>query len=289
MRKEPNAKLRPRAAVIRGAVLGVACMLVAVGWAATRTTQQNTLKSKATRANHAAADARTGVTAQVVPVQAPDAPAWRYDAVVKRNLFRPPVAPAPQNLRAPHNAPALPPLAPMPIDAFTQVGLGDDGTGTASGEAQAPQWTYAGYATADGNPVAIVENSSTKTAEFLRVGQTLDGFAVTEIKPESVQLTRDGETKTLRISDAFTATPLNEPPRPQRESARDRGGRWRGGFPGGGPGGDFFRRMVPALRDNPEFADQARRFLDNLAGPDQPSTPGPPAPGGGLQPQGGTP
>jgi len=288
MRKQENAKMRPRAAVIRSAALALACMLVAAGWAASRSAQQGAPQPNAKRAGHAAIGARTAATAQVVPAQAPAASAWRYDAVVRRNLFKPPVA------RVSQNAPALPPLAPMPIDAFTQIDLGDAGAGAASAEPQPPQWVYAGYVTVDGNPVAIVENSGTKTAEFLRVGQTLDGFTVTEIKPESVQLTREGETKTLRISDAFTATPLNEPPKPQRESTRDRGGRWRGafpggGFPGGGPGGDFFRRVVPALRDNPEFADQARRFLENLSAPNQPSAPGPPMPGGGAPPQGETP
>jgi hypothetical protein len=291
MSTEHGTKLQSRAALMRGAAVALACMLVAVGWAANRSAKQGPGQQGPDSARAADASARQVARASATVTPAPAATEWRYDTVVKRNLFMPPAGHAPQQ------PPALPPLAPMPIDAFTQVGM--DGAGSEAALESQPQWIYAGYATIGGKPMAIVENSGTKVAEFLQVGQTLDDFVVTEVKPEALQLTRDGETKTLPISDAFTATPLNEPPQPARDSTRDRGGRWRGGFPGGGfPGGgfpgsgdrgDFFRRVLPALRDNPEFADQARRFLDNLAGPGQAGGPSSAAPASGGRAEGGTP
>jgi len=279
MRKEQSPKVRPRAALIRSAVLALACMLVAAGWAANRSAQQGSPQQSAKRARRGAASARIRPTAGPLPAQAPAPSAWRYDVVVKRNLFMPPVGSGSQKPSA------LAPLAPMPVGAFTQVALDGAGAESASPGSQPPQWVYAGYVTVDGNPMAIVENSGTKIAEFLRVGQTLDGFAVAEVKPEAVQLTRGGETKVLPISDAFTATPLNEPPKPQAAASQGRGN--RGGFPGGG--GGFFRQIMPVLRDNPELADQARSFLDSLAPPGGPAGPNSPPPGGAPQPGGGTP
>jgi len=149
-----------------------------------------------------------------------------------------------------------------------------------------PTWIYAGYATVNGNPMAIVEKSDTKQGQFLTVGQTLDGATVSGISPQAIKLTRGAETTELKISDAFTATPLNEPPKPQAAPGQDRRG--RGGFPGGG-GGSFLRRMMPALRDNPELADQARRLMDDIGRAQQAGGGNGPAPPNVGPPQGGQP
>ena len=263
MKNRQDPKPRRRAALVRGVAVALACMLVAAAWAANRSASQSPeQQGAAARSRPAAASARTAAIASAV-TQAPAAKEWRYDAVVERNLFMPPPA------RRQEMPPALPPLAPMPIEAFTARPLGE-------AQAQPPEWTYAGYATADGSPVAIIENAGTKQAEFVRLGETFDGFVVSEVTPEAVQLTRSGETKVLRISEAFTATPLNEPPKPAAPPTPGQGRRGRGGFPGGGGPGAIFQ----AMRDNPEFADQARRFMENFMRPDQPVGPEPQAEGG---------
>jgi uncharacterized membrane protein YgcG len=277
MKKTRDPKSRPRIAPIRGALLAVAFLLVAAAWGANRSAKQGpghgVVRTRAA-AGTATASSRPRVA------QAPSASAWRYDAVVQRNLFKP------LGSATPGKPGALPPVPPMPVDAFqlSDVGKADAGAATAP---QPPQWIYAGYATVNGNPQAIVENSGTKQGQFLTVGQTLDGSVVKSISPQAIQLTRGGDTTEMKLSEAFTATPLNEPPKPAAQP--NQGGRGRrggqgggqgggggGGFGGGGGGGgQFIQRM---LRDNPNLMS----VIFNQAG-------GPPgqAPGGGPQPQGG--
>jgi hypothetical protein len=183
-------------------------VIVAVAWGASRS------------AAPAPAPARPAAHAVVRPVPpAPKADEWRFDAVVKRNLFLPPAQQRPPVPPALPALPALPPVQPMPVEAFTARAV------------EQPQWAYAGYATADGDPIAIVVNSATGRAEFVRVGQTLDGARVSDISADQVQLTRDGVTTALGLSEAFTATPLDAPPQQSRPAAggqsADRRAAWR--------------------------------------------------------------
>ncbi|HUT73246.1 MAG TPA: hypothetical protein VM221_00225 [Armatimonadota bacterium] len=206
MKKASDSRRGPRAVALKSAAAGFALVIVAVAWGANRS------------AAPAPASARPAARATVRPVApAPKADEWRFDAVVERNLFLPPAQqrpPAPPAL-----LPALPPVQPMPVEAFTARAV------------EQPQWTYAGYATADGDPIAIVVNSATGRAEFVRVGQTLDGAHVSDISADQVQLTRDGVTTALRLSEAFTATPLDAPPQQSRPAAggqsADRRAAWR--------------------------------------------------------------
>jgi hypothetical protein len=277
MAKKPAPKSRPRAVAVIGALLGAACLVVASAAAL-----RNSGPSAADTGRPSRSDSRARVLVaskveNASPATATDSAGWHYDAVVQRNLFRPLVT----SQAAAAKSAALPPLTPMPVDAFQSREMGPAG-GSPAVAAPAPTWIYAGYATVDGSPMAIVEKSDTKQGQFLTVGQTLDGATVTDISPQAIKLTRGAESEELRISDAFTATPLNEPPKPQAAAGQDRGG--RGGFPGGG----FLRRMMPALRDNPELADQARRLMEGInqaqAAAGRNGTP--PAGGG---PQGGQP
>ena len=291
MAKKRAPKSRPRAAAVIGALLGVACLVVASaaalrspgpsGASTTRganrlsTSEPKVVRARASVAVASRVESGPGATA------AGDAAGWHYDAVVRRNLFMPLAT-----SEAAGKPGALPPLKPMPLDAFQLREIGPADGGSAAAAPSPPAWIYAGYATVNGSPMAIVEKSDTKQGEFLTVGQTLDGATVSGITPQAIKLTRGAETTELRISDAFTATPLNEPPKPQAAPGQDRRG--RGGFPGGG-GGSFFRQMMPALRDNPELADQARRFMETLARTNQAGSgdrPGPASEGG---PQGGQP
>jgi len=258
MKNGQGPKPRARAALIRSGAVALACMLVAAAWAANRSARQSSAQQASARSRPAAASARTAVS-ESTPTQAPAAAQWRYDVVVERNLFMPPPS------RRQEKSPALPPLEPMPIDALTQVDLDSAGAKPAS-----PEWIYAGYATVDGNPVAIVQNGLTGRAEFLRAGETLDGSVVSDITPQAVQLTREGKTTALRISDAFTATPLNEPPKPAVQPNTDQGRRGRGGFPGGG-GGQFLQRLMPALQNNPDLLNQINQLMPGSAGPGQPA------------------
>jgi hypothetical protein len=281
MEKERANKSRRGVTPITAALLALVCLVVAAAWGAKRSSRPRA-ESQVVRSHSRPANAST-TRGRAIATQPPSASAWSYDAVVRRNLFRPlgPRQPEPPN--------ALPPLKPMPIDAFQlrQIGHGDEEAGAAAPEQ--PTWIYAGYATVNGNAVAIVENSATKQAQFLTAGETFDGATVSGISAQAVKLTRGSETKEMPISEAFTATPLNEPPKPAAEPARGRGSSGRGGFANGPGGGGFLGRILPVLRDNPELADQARRFIENFAPPGSP-------PGGGWppltdvgQPEGGQP
>jgi len=286
MAKKRAPKSRPRAVAVIGALLGVACLVVASAAALRSSGPSGASTTRdANRRSTSELKARASVASRVESgrgaTAAGDAAGWHYDAVVRRNLFMPLAT-----SEAAGKPGALPPLSPMPVDAFQLREIAPaDGAATATAPPP-PAWIYAGYATVNGNPMAIVEKSDTKQGEFLTLGQTLDGATVSGISPQAIKLTRGAETTEMKISDAFTATPLNEPPKPQAAPGQDRRG--RGGFPGGG-GGSFLRRMMPALRDNPELADQARRFMETLAQTNQAGSgdrPGPASVGG---PQGGQP
>jgi hypothetical protein len=282
MAKKRAPKSRPRAGAVIGALLGVACLVVASA-AALRSSGPSGASAardanrRSTSEPKAAASVVSSVESGPAATATDSAAGWRYDAVVRRNLFMPLVT-----SQAAAKPGALPPLKPMPVDAFQLREMGPADGASAAAPAP-PTWIYAGYATVNGNPMAIVEKSDTKQGQFLTVGETLDGATVSDISPQAIKLTRGAETTELKISDAFTATPLNEPPKPQAAPSQGRGG--RGGFPGGG----FFRRMMPVLQNNPELADQARRLMEGINQAQQAGGgSGPPAVSGGG-PQGGRP
>jgi len=246
------SKAKQRSTVVAGVGLVLACLLLMYVWAATKPATSATLRERGHPLRARATGAHQ-VATKGDPAGAESATGRRYETIFSRNLFRP--AGAVQTTKQG----ALP---PMPLEAFELPGAGGQQ------EAQQPQWVYAGYATVDGRPVAIIENAQTKTAEFLGVGDKLEGFVLREISASAVQLARGGEAKSLRISEAFTATPLSEPPKPggTGSAAQGRGG--RGGRLGGGffQSGLFQRVILPALRDNPEYADEARQLMRNFGG-----------------------
>lgn len=246
MKKALKAKQRSTVAAGVGAVL--ACLLLMYVWAATKPATSATLRERGHPLPARVAGAHQ-VAMKGDPAGAESATGRRYETIFSRNLFRPAGAVQTRKQGA---------LPPMPLEAFELPGAGGQK------EAQQPQWVYAGYATVDGRPVAIIENAQTKAAEFLGVGDKLEGFALREISPSAVQLARAGETRSLRISDAFTATPLNEPPKPGRSTT---GGQGRQGFGGGFLNSGLFQNVImPALRDNPQYADEARQLMRNFGG-----------------------
>jgi len=268
--KARNRKLRTTHQALAAGALG--CFLLACAWAATRTgstaAQQKAVRTRPPRAAaHAASSRLTADTSRKT--------AGSYDVIFSRNLFRPPSSGQPAKQGA---------LPPMPIEAFESP--------NASGQQaaqQAPQWVYAGYATVDGAQVAIIENAQTKRAEFLRLGDRLEGYALREITAATVRLERGADTMSLAISQAFTATPLNEPPKPTRAGTQQQGGRGRGGGPMGGlMQTDLFRNVImPAIRDNPQYAEEARNLMRGFGGRGQMPFGGPgffgPQPGPGNQ------
>jgi len=243
MEKERSRKPQPRIAPVRGALLAAGCLLVAGAWGANRLATQPA-PPKAVRSGRSVANARDRA-ARMSPTAAVTAAVWRYDAVTRRNLFMPLAT------RQSRKPPALPPLKPMPIDPFQLREMDAPDATPAASAPQPPTWIYAAFATVNGQPAAIVENSATKEAQFLSVGQTFNGSVVSVISPQAIKLKRGRDVTEMKLSDAFTATPLNEPPKPAAQAGQ--GGRGQGGFPGGG-GGQFLRRLLPALRDNPELA-----------------------------------
>lgn len=239
---KPTPSLRPprRVALFRVTIVVLACTLVAVAWGASRSTQSTSAPNASVRQQASAASGGRA-SARIKPSAALKTTNWSYDVVLKRNLFRPPAS-----YRKPA-ALALPDLEPMPVALTTA-------NGAATG--QSGQWTYAGYATVDGDPQAIVENSGTKRAEFVRVGQKLDEYVVRDINARALQLTRAGETTELKISEAFTATPLNEPPKSQQTTV-GAGRRGRNNFFGANFGGGFFPGAQPPFQDNSSQAAPA--------------------------------
>lgn len=151
MKQKPNSKARSRIGPRRAIVLVLACTLVAAGWSTEWWAKQNSTQQASARSRAAASTPRS--RQRVEP--ASEASTWRYEAVTRRNLFMS-ASPAQQQ-----KAPGLPPVTPASLGKFEQ---------RQAGKAELPvpdatrsAWTYAGYVTVDGSPVAIVENTSTKS------------------------------------------------------------------------------------------------------------------------------
>jgi hypothetical protein len=263
MEKERGRKAQPRIAPLRIVMLALACLLVAAAWGANRLATQGQPVGGA-RSRPAATVRATA--SRAAPTTAISAAVWRYDAVTRRNLFMPLASRQSQKL------PVLPPVKPMPIDPFALREMDASEATTASSAPPPPRWIYAAFATVDGKPVAIVENSGTKEARFLGVGETLDGSVVSAVSPQTITLARGADVSEMKLSDAFTATPLNEPPKPTAQGGQ--GGRGQDGFAGGGRG-EFLRRIMPVLRDNPELAANLMQMFGGrgqAGGEDAPQT-----------------
>jgi hypothetical protein len=258
-------KAKPRTTAMAGAGVLLACLLFVYAWAATKSATSAAAPRRARTPGSGTTGSHT-VAAKPNRTESARAAAGQYDIILSRNLFRP-------SGTVPTKRQAVVP--PMPLEALRLPDAGREQEAQ-----QQPQWIYAGYATVDGRPVVIVENAQSKTAEFLRVGDRLEGFLVSDISPSAVQLARGDEKKSLRISEAFTATPLNEPPRPSRAAAGSQGRqRQAASSPGSFFQSDLFQRVIqPALRDNPEYAAQARQFMRNFMRSGQPAAPQPPPP-----------
>jgi hypothetical protein len=248
------------------------CLLLACAWAATRSANTSGARNQAPRGALPPSGAQGEPAARRPQPDGKVGNARQYDIIVARNLFKPPTAPQEATVY---------PLPPMPPEAL------DFGVATEAKQGPESPWTYAGYATVNGRAVAIMENASTKRAEFVGVGDRLDKLTVIEITPTTVRLADGEESVSLALSSAFTATPLNEPPKPARAQGRggaggQQGRQGRGG--GGGPGGLFssqlFQQVImPAIRDNPQYADEARQLMRGMRGGGEPPAPmTPPAP-----------
>ena len=271
-----NGQEPKRKRTVLAAAAAMLCLLLACAWAATRPANTSVARNQAPRGALPRSGAQGEPAARRPQPDGKAGKALQYDIIVARNLFKPPTAP--------QEAPVYP-LPPMPPEAL------DFGVATEAKQGPESPWTYAGYATVNGRAVAIMENASTKRAEFVGVGDRLDKLTVMEITPTTVRLADGEESASLALSSAFTATPLNEPPRPARAAGGDRQGRQgrggRGG--GGGPGGIFgtqlFQQVImPAIRDNPQYADEARQLMRGMRGGGEfPAPPGAPAPAGGAE------
>ena len=249
MTQKRDARRRPRAAWMRAAALGAACLLVAAAWAANKSSRRAADRTPASRAHAASAAPEARQKAGGPESSGAE---WPYEVVLARNLFKPPGASEPAQEEEP--------VPPMPVDPFelSDVSLPpSDET-----ETQLP-WVYAGYATADGAPVAIVQNTETKTANFLSAGDALQGYVVREITSTRLELDREGEPMSLTISDAFTATPLDEP---AASSSDERSGTQgaQGEGPGMGPGGAEGPRGAFSRQGdgNTDSAERDRRTRD---------------------------
>lgn len=213
-----------------GLAIALACTLVAVSFGAVRPhgwlNGEGGVSPKVTTATSSRANGAGRVGADSVRVTLGD-----YDVVTQRNLFMPAVLHDGPGASAVQQAALLATKLPASLKH-------DETEATAQAQA-ASSWIYAGYATVDGNPTAIIENRSTKRAVYLSAGQTLDGAAVISISPQVVRLASGGGVAELPISEVFNATPFDAPAGTTSQatggSAVQTGG-WAGG-PGGRTGG----------------------------------------------------
>jgi hypothetical protein len=150
----------------------------------------------------------------------------------------------------------------MPIVA----GLPGQDTGEKTDSAAGSGWFYAGQAMfgdASGaigasRVIAFVENSTSHEGLMLSVGDTFDGGVVKEIGPGSIMVARGSSVERISRTDAFNATPLNEPPRQQTTAqtrtrrggaafagpAQGQAGTQGGGPPAPGDVGGFLRNFM---------------------------------------------
>ncbi|NIM05494.1 MAG: hypothetical protein GTO55_05080 [Armatimonadetes bacterium] len=113
-----------------------------------------------------------------------------YEAIDERDLFRPAVLPhtPPPRTRRSADLPAFPkPAWRSPLQG----------------------WAYAGYAAIDGVAVAILQESSSAQAVFLREGENFRGGDVEEITPDRVQLAFEEGLEMIPKSDAYNTVPLD--------------------------------------------------------------------------------
>jgi len=165
-------------------------------------------------------------------------PLSHYRAIEERNLFQPAIRPSPPKPETRIVLPSFPREVVAPVWQSPTVG-----------------WTYAGYASLDGVMVAILQESSSGEAVFLRQGETFRGGEVEEITPSSVRVafpsatlgTSGEKVELLPRSDEYNTVPLNAP-------SEERGAvpvsRPAMVTPRGGPMFPFFRggegRPIPA-------------------------------------------
>lgn len=258
MNKKQTSKQRARAGLPRVAVFAAVTALVACAWAASRSVRSGAEQERVARAR---ASARPAARATAPANRAKQAAgsAWPYQMVVSRNLFKPLKPAAPVRARTKAVPPAVP-LEALDLPDF-------DATPSQPPKTEM-EWVYVGFATVDGRPLAIIENTSTKVAQFVAVGDKLDGFTVSDISAEAVRLTSGGESKQLKISDAFTATPLNAPPTPARSAQQGQSGRGPGRSAMGGLAdtGLFRDVILPAIRSNPQYAEEAQQLMGRFMG-----------------------
>jgi len=164
-----------------------------------------------------------------------------YTGSVRGDLFAQPAPPAPAPAAppaAPSAMPALPPAAPAELNPFSD-------------------FAYSGTVEANGELMALVENTKTREGQYLKVGDPFLGGSVTRISDRALVVSVAGVDRTLAKTDNYKLTPLEKSapyltaqPQPQPGQATPNpapGGPASGG-PLGAAMGNWMDRLPPEAR-----------------------------------------
>jgi hypothetical protein len=165
----------------------------------------------------------------------------RYRDLLKRNPFsprlpRPPAAaPAkPASTLLDDFFPVLPPVTPVEV----KQPVAPPPAPTPPPPDPMGDWTYTGTVAIGDQVYAVVESKSSKSGQYLKVGDNLQGGTIQHIAQDQITLTLNGQPRTLAKSSAFNITPLNAAAAPGAPAPGQPGapGQPPPGMPGGPPG-----------------------------------------------------
>ncbi|MBN1461855.1 MAG: hypothetical protein JXA57_20180 [Armatimonadetes bacterium] len=182
---------------------------------ALRRTQQPTRPAASSTGQDAAVEGQPqdrADTATELAFAAPaDADFDRYAALARTNVFSERrTQPAPPKQTTP-----VPPPPPLPN--------GGDEKPTPP-KIDVSEWNYVGYVTLDGKQLGIVQNETTRTCEYLAVGDEFMGAVVETVDRESMKLKAGSARTTMSRPRDFSMLPLEKSAvtQPQRPQPRPR-------------------------------------------------------------------
>ena len=172
-------------------------------------------RPSATNTRRTARRARTVATARAAKPLAPAAPSdaefGRYEMIIARDVFSPhPPPPPPKNS-------GLPPLvvAPPPNAGTGPVAPVEPPPPQAP---SFPDWTYVGYIGINGKTLGIIQNLTDRTVEYLAVGESFRGAAVTKVNSTDIEFTVPGAPPTLlHRPETWQLTPLDKAATPGQQ------------------------------------------------------------------------
>jgi len=152
------------------------------------------------RAKATAAEAgRTQTERKLEPAAPADVEFGRYAALARNDVFSELRAEPPPPAKKPKPAP-LPPLPGSEENKPPKPKLDFSG------------WSYVGYIELDDQKLGLLQNDTTRTCEYLAVGDSFMGAKVEEMDRENMRLRSGSSRTTLNRPRDFPVTPLAKAP-----------------------------------------------------------------------------